>query len=365
MINYDTTTLIRKVASSESTGLSRRCVRCDAEFAFYSQLKKNGLLAEDGTQVCSAEDCTKPIFHGSRLCKQHLYAFRPEDEYSSTPMREELERLLRCAMNKKWHPQLKMHTVLRLFNSIRDGDTDPSKLRFLDLEFNAQSKHVYEIGMCDANGIVTMDCLTKYAPRPQVIASSVPEKRIAWLSRLIQQSVQNHRCAHGWITARQVADMLRKQGVTPETWFVTWHLATSDLTALREWLEEEGEHGVLPPDDHCITAIQQFRVNLDSIRLQGGKRFPLSLPVLFPVAMGTRHHLYGRNHHAAVDAQQLYHMVEMFNILCKSKSDRPEDWLEQLRNTSDTEGYRQPTIERFMELGRGKGTRHTDGKGKQ
>ncbi|KAJ4318914.1 hypothetical protein N0V84_006632 [Fusarium piperis] len=217
VINYDTANLVRQVASSKSTGLSRRCVRCDAEFDFYAQLKKYELLAEDGARVCSRGDCAKPIFHGSQLCEQHLYEFRPEHACAGTSMRDELERLFKSAMNKKWHPQSKMHTVLRLFNSIRDGNADPSKLRFLDLEFNTKSGHVYEVGMCDANGIITMDCLTKYASTSEVVASSVLEKSTSWIDRLIRKSVQNHRCAHGWITARQVADMLRRQGITPDT----------------------------------------------------------------------------------------------------------------------------------------------------
>ncbi|KAM5347039.1 hypothetical protein ACJ41O_010044 [Fusarium nematophilum] len=140
-----------------------------------------------------------------------------------------------------------------------------------------------------------------------------------------------------------------------DTVFVTWHLSTLDLTALREWLEEEGQHSVLPPDDECVPVIQHFRGNLEAAKSSNGRRFPVSLPVIFPVVMGTRHHLYGRNHHVAIDAQQLQCMVEVFNMLCKPSKDRPKGWLEQLRQAPDKTGLHQPAIEQFLNQAREKG----------
>ncbi|KAM5371658.1 hypothetical protein ACJZ2D_007938 [Fusarium nematophilum] len=152
-----------------------------------------------------------------------------------------------------------------------------------------------------------------------------------------------------------LSHITKGNGITPDTVFVTWHLSTLDLTALREWLEEEGQHSVLPPDDECVPVIQHFRGNLEAAKSSNGRRFPVSLPVIFPVVMGTRHHLYGRNHHVAIDAQQLQCMVEVFNMLCKPSKDRPKGWLEQLRQAPDKTGLHQPAIEQFLNQAREKG----------
>lgn len=72
---------------------------------------------------------------------------------------------------------------------------------------------------------------------------------------IIEISVKQHHCAHGSTTARQVADELRLQGISQETVFVSWHSNAFGLSLLREWLESEGEYGVLPLDSYCVPII--------------------------------------------------------------------------------------------------------------
>ncbi|KAI0187171.1 hypothetical protein EV127DRAFT_436959 [Xylaria flabelliformis] len=55
-----------------------------------------------------------------------------------------------------------------------------------------------------------------------------------------------------------------RQNVTQDTVLVAWHISTMKLTVLREWLEAEGEHGVLPLDDICLTVIHHFRPDLEA-----------------------------------------------------------------------------------------------------
>jgi hypothetical protein len=228
-----------------------------------------------------------------------------------------------------------MRDLLSLFKSVRDGRTSPSRLQFLDLEFNARTKTVFEVGMCDANGVATMDCRTPYAFQPSGTATANPDKRNAMIEDSIRRSVQRHNCVDNTMSAHKVAERLRNQGVGPRTIFVTWHTNTTDLTALRQWLEAEGEAGILPGDSKCIPVIQYFRPNFKIAKAQNGRPFPLSLPVIFPLLMTSRHYLFGRNHHAVVDAQQLYFMVRVFEMMCEQPRNRPEDWLGALQRTPD------------------------------
>jgi hypothetical protein len=358
ILNYDTTQVkVRRKANQ--TYLPKRCFSCQAEHTFLVGVKRYGLLAEEGDEHCSHNGCVKPLFHGTKFCEAHFYAWQPTVGLEGSEEFVELERRLKCAIAVKWKASPEMEKVLRLFDSIRAGDTLPSKLMFLDLEFNTKTKRVYEVGMCDANGVITMDCLTKYSPDVQKSLSANPDRQNAYIDQLIQNSVRNHNCRHGRMTARQIADELEEQGVTEDTLVVTWHLHAADLSALREWLEAEGHPGIMPQDAKCIPVIRHFRPNLALAMSKDGKPFSLSLPIIFPVLMGTRHYLSGRNHHAAVDAQQLRYMVEAFGELCKKPKDRPDDWLLKLRQAPDSSGVYQPGLESFWGKDNGSSSRNS------
>ncbi|PTB40690.1 hypothetical protein M441DRAFT_47216 [Trichoderma asperellum CBS 433.97] len=58
----------------------------------------------------------------------------------------------------------------------------------------------------------------------------------------------------------------------------------------------------------------------------------------------SRQRLFNRNHCAIVDAQQLYFMIRVYEMMCKRPEDRPEDWLGILQQTPD------PAINRFQSI---------------
>jgi len=232
ILNYDTTEVkVRRKANQ--TYLPKRCFSCQAEHAFLVGAKRYGLLAEEGDEHCSHNGCGKPLFHGTKFCEAHFYAWQPTVGLEGSEEFVELERRLACAIAAKWKASPEMKKVLRLFDSIRAGDTLPPKLMFLDLEFNTKTRRVYQVGMCDANGVITMDCLTKYSLSAQKSSSANPDRQTAYIDRLIQNSTQNHNCRHGRMTAHQIADGLKEQGVTTDTLIVTWHHYAADLSALR------------------------------------------------------------------------------------------------------------------------------------
>ncbi|KAL8742512.1 MAG: hypothetical protein Q9190_005018 [Brigantiaea leucoxantha] len=218
-----------------------------------------------------------------------------------------------------------------LFLSIQAGKTDESELSFLDLEFNPSTKRVFEIGMCDAKGNITLDCRTRY--RPETYAANTTGRSVAnaHMDLLIHRSTMRHCCKDARMSARHVADRLREQGVSLKTWFVTWHTSTIDLSALRGWLESEGEFDVLPDNSKCSPVLTHIRRNLRAAPGDDGRTLPGALAILFSLIMGSQHELAGKSHHAAVDAQQAYYLTEVYLVQCRRPADRPEGWLKHLQ----------------------------------
>ncbi|KAF5603961.1 Threonyl alanyl tRNA synthetase SAD [Fusarium pseudocircinatum] len=244
-----------------------------------------------------------------------------------------------------------MGKVLALMDSIKAGKSPASALGFVDLEYNIFTGRVFEIGMCDTYGTKTMDCRTLYGSEALRAISQTSSTADLNMDRMIMSSVKAHYCTQGSRTAKQVADELKRQGISQEAYFIAWHFHTDDLSRLREWLESEGEYGVLPPNSQCIPLIPYFQRNLQGAKLSNNKRFPLTLPILFPIMMGTDHVLAGRNHHALVDAQQQQFMMAIFRVLCLSPQNRPDGWLEQFSQdpSSHRPGLRQAFLESFWE----------------
>lgn len=250
---------------ANQTYLPKRCFRCQAERAFLVGARRYGLLTEEGGEHCSHNGCGKPLFHGTKFCEAHFYAWQPTVGLEASEGFVELERRLNCAITAKWKASPEMKKFLRLFDSIRAGDTLPSKLMFLDLEFNTKTRKLYEVGMCDANGVITMDCLTKYSPGAQKSSSANPDRQTAYIDQLIQNSTQNHNCRDGRMTARQIADRLKEQGVTPDTLIVTWHHYAADLSALRDGSRQR----VILAFYHGMpNASQPFRISVPTLLWQ-------------------------------------------------------------------------------------------------
>ncbi|KAI1248040.1 hypothetical protein MGN70_010288 [Eutypa lata] len=206
-----------------------------------------------------------------------------------------------------------------------------SRLRFLDLEFNTSTKRIFEIGMCDAKGDLTLDYRTRYQPEVLAIINRGRDTKNTYMDHAIDRSTKRHHCVDSRMSARQVADRLREQGVSPRTWFVTWHHTTLDLSALREWLESEGHFDILPDDARCLPIMPHIRRNLKAAPRDDGRTVPAALSVLFPLVMGSQHELAGGNHHAAVDAQQAYYLTEVYLMQCRRLADQPDGWLESLQ----------------------------------
>ena len=114
----------------------------------------------------------------------------------------------------------------------------------------------------------------------------------------------------------------------------------------------------LPPDEDCIPMVNlaksEFRERKISKKwlphesAEGTmERFPLSLPVIFPLIF-VGHELVGRNHRAIIDAMQLRFMVQYLENNCRSLDDRNDDFLKYRRTNvqtklDDNTGFRGPS----------------------
>lgn len=333
--------------------MTKRCIDCDGEYVFSQRLEKFGLLALGRTTTsCSSQRCFKPAFRTSHLCKDHLVAFQPPTPPEDLDLTDQIRTVLAPAIAMTWQAQPSTRAMLALFASIRAGVSSVSDLIFLDLEFNSSSRQVWEIGMCNAKGEVVLDCWTEYSHAALENVANRTDQLNFRMQSILKRATDKHSCRDLRMTARQVAKKLQTMGITPQTTFVTWHNYAADLSALRDWLELEGEHGILPDDSHCVLVLNDFRQNLNTVRFKSGSRFPLNLPIIFPAFMGTKHPLAGRNHHAAVDAQQLYHLVNALASLCKPLKNRLEIWPLQM-NTTGKSTLRQVSLRDMSWLQRG------------
>lgn len=323
--------------------LPLRCIECQTSYTFQYLIEKHMLLEESETQICSGNSCFQPSFRQSRLCQYHLSSWT-----ASSTDHPDYTNLIAPALAITWVADEPVRCIFDLLLSIQAGRTDESELRFLDLEFNSSTKRVFEIGMCDFKGNITLDCRTRYQLETYIATTTGRGRADAYMDLMIERSTARHYCKDSRMSARQVADRLREQGVSPKTWFVTWHLSPIDLSVLRGWLESEGQFNVLPDNSRCLPILSYFRSNLKAAPRIDGRTLPGALGILFPLFMSSQHELAGKNHHAAVDAQQAYYLTEVYLMQHRCPADRPEGWLKRLQKPRGSLGrqqQRQQTIE--------------------
>lgn len=95
-----------------------------------------------------------------------------------------------------------------LLSSIQAGNTNGSELGFLDLEFNTSTKRIFEIGMCNVKGDLTLDYRTRYQPETLAIINRRGDTKNTYMDSVIDRSTRRHHCVDHRMSARQVADRL-------------------------------------------------------------------------------------------------------------------------------------------------------------
>jgi hypothetical protein len=126
------TTALRR--SEGRLHMRTRCISCQTEFDPSNALDKYDLKANSHHQICDNACCTKPGFGGSRLCKDHLSAWRdPNPLETDFPQLQNLREHVSPLLQLKWSDEPAMGKVLALMDSIRAEKSPASALRFVDL----------------------------------------------------------------------------------------------------------------------------------------------------------------------------------------------------------------------------------------
>lgn len=304
-------------------GIKFRCIKCNSRYLFKKFLWHNFLEADARQELCAAKGCLKPLWEGTKFCEVHFREWEPEDFAVDQQSMVELKSLFSLAASKKWRPVSNLAEVMKKAISTQTT-LPPAYLVNIDLEFSMDRRQVYQIGLAGVDGTRLLDCRPKYSKPPPAPSwsSSGPLgfSQMKWGRKLELMPTM-----HGSLDAKGVVAKLNEHHITPNTMFVSWGMWHFDLSLLREWLDAEGYHDVLPNNEGVCLLLKEFRGNLNRILGKDcfhGRGFPLRLPFVFPLLFGEDHPLAGRNHNAIVDSQQLALLTNLFFDLCKPVGER-------------------------------------------
>ena len=242
--------------------------------------------------------------------------------------------------------------MLRYSDQVKSGEKPEQQVICLDLEYASHTGEVFEIGVVDYfSGEVICDVKVKQSRHGTDLGQTMPG---IWTGSpspnqpIDFKSYNKVFCLNAGtspiLDVHQIADLLRSD-ITPETIVLVWAVGRQDLRLPRSLMARVGYRD-LPPDENCIPMITLVRRELRDRKLskkwlphksaeETMGRFPLSLPVIFPLIF-VGHELVGRNHRAVVDAMQLRLMVQYLENNCGSPEDRNDDLFKYRRTTVQT-----------------------------
>jgi hypothetical protein len=264
------------------------------------------------------------IWLGSIYCQYHFFE-NIRDSQKPTLDLQDLAIKFRTRTMSQWTVQESLKEIMEAYEKIQKGKASPAQLLFLDLEYDTHSKRIHEIGICNGLGDTIVDCQTTLSQAELQRTGrrgKDPVKRA--IAKMYETAVHTHQTTDGRVDCENIVQKLLDAGITHETRIIVWATNYSDYVALNEWFEAEGHRNILPPSQNCLTPLFAFKKHLG--RLENGKQFPCSLPILFPVIYGEDNELSGRNHHAIVDTLQLRLVFLALHDLCKQESQRTMDW---------------------------------------
>ncbi|KAG4291189.1 hypothetical protein FPRO06_03075 [Fusarium proliferatum] len=192
----------------------------------------------------------------------------------------------------------------------------------VDTECSMFPRQLSEISILDR---VSGECiLNTLIQHPQGLNQSLPSTSatvahgLESLSLQEPQKVSSNRSIPR-MNVHDVAAVLQRAGVTPQSLVFTWHINCTDLEILAEFLETGNYHGILPTNQNCFPMIPQFRQNLPS-RGPGQRRFPMGMDLIFPMFC-PHSDLIGRRGQVLFDCQRTRLLCDVFDHLRKGVYD--------------------------------------------
>lgn len=348
---------------NQHIGIRSRCKFCHGGFMFNQYLRQYILEAGSGQTTCSSQNCFDPIWQSSKFCKKHFLAWSPDRPGEDINAVNELRSLFQKAASEQWSPKTaEMAGLLRRAEAHAKTNVPASDIVNLDIEFTFSSQEVLQIGLADLKGAKALDCLTEHSEGIVAPSSSRHPVPLTFRQKRHRDKVRSHFVQDGTLNANSVVKKLQEAGISTDTTFLAWATWCFDLKYLRNWLQQEGFHNVLPEEKELCLVLNEFRDNLNAIigyKCYRGGVFPLRLSLVFPLLFGKDHPLAGRNHHALVDAQQLSLMTRLFIDLCKPPDER-EFWqgsgvtkLGSWKVQQKLEAFYSPSTDKELESARG------------
>lgn len=207
---------------------------------------------------------------------------------------------------------------------VQAGFEDESSLLVLDLEFCLQVRLVCEVALAEFNlGNVLVNVLVNHeCPMNELLSMPGLSQEHRDFAMVTMSKVYGGRHSEGsnYQTAKEIAEVIFRAGVTTDSIIIVWHSSDMDLKLLRELLNSAGFLDVLPPKENCITMLQHFWAGL-RCHPQTNKRFTARMDFLFPTLFAS-HPLVGKNHTALPDIQMLQLLVLPLIELQKPPSKR-------------------------------------------
>lgn len=239
------------------------------------------------------------------------------------------------ALRRQWTYCSEYGKVLARAAEIKEGKRPGSDLVIFDAEYIGLSGDLLEVAMIEAlSGSVLLDTRTAHKEPKKSVPSNPIQKAIAFAKLQKYGSA-----AHGSNTALladEIADELKRVGITKQMIMLVWATTYRDLTVLCRFLESAGHYGILPPRRNCIRLITMFRGSIP--RERGIGKLEILFPLLYP-----GHDLVCLNQVALIDCQQTRLVLMALEDLSRPLDQRQQNW-PLIAETSVDKWLRQATV---------------------
>ncbi|KAM0333291.1 hypothetical protein ACHAQA_001952 [Verticillium albo-atrum] len=212
-------------------------------------------------------------------------------------------------------------------SQIQRGKRPGSDLVVLDDEFSSASGQLWEFAIIEQiSGNTIINTVIKHENDLDhgSASGSNPFRQFCSRSKARKVYAPSRGASIDRMNATEIADVLRKKGISRDTIFLVYGKNKSDLSILRHFLESNGLAGIVPSDENCYPITNIIRANLlDGVPKE--EQFELRLDVVFPIIF-PRHNMIGLNHQALVDYQQTRLVCKAMEELSKPFGEREARW---------------------------------------
>ena len=303
--------------------LSIYCVACQHKRRLRTLLFLRGPELENGDndRIYDQQSCFKYRFQATRYSASHILLRQILTPTAFAPFYLDSGRLQAGRNHTHWTARPIIQEVIRRYNCIWVGEMSQNMLVCLDIEFSALSRKVFEVGVCEfdsgtslVNAGVKHNCSEDELHKPPPLRA-VNQYGMLLSLRSQQKIYHKSQPSDILLGIYSLVTKVRDGGNTPDTIILVWETSDRDLELVGDLFYGAGNtdyRNILPPKDHCVFVIPDFRRNMSILSGSG----ILHLEVIFNLLFGNRA-LADKTHRALLDALQLRLVKKLLIELCK------------------------------------------------